>query len=89
MRHNICITGDRDFSVSGAVTLTSRQPTIAAAKALREAGAPDSDLIRVSWSGSPFQVTIGRAIGYRPSLAAQAAGRSGATSVHSHFGHRA
>jgi hypothetical protein len=79
LQHLISVSGERDYSVTGAVTLTSRQPVIDAASALVASGAAKpSDTIRVDWrEGTPFQVNINRVLGYRPSLAAQSVGRSG------------
>jgi hypothetical protein len=48
MQHRIRVTGDR---VSGAVTLTSDEPIIAAARALIESGASPSDILRVDTGG--------------------------------------
>jgi hypothetical protein len=81
---------DRDrWNVSGAVSVeNSKTPTVDAVKALIAAGsAKPSDSIRVQWQGVPFTASVGSIAAYRPSDAAKAAGRSGATSIPSHFGH--
>jgi hypothetical protein len=48
VQHRIHISGEREFDVTGAVTLTSHEPVIAAARALREAGADEHDIIFVT-----------------------------------------
>jgi hypothetical protein len=77
------------WSVSGAVSIAnSRTPTADAAKALvADCCARPNDSIRVQWQGSPFVASVAAVLAYRPSPARQSAQRSGATSVHSHFGH--
>jgi hypothetical protein len=77
------------WSVSGAVAIEhSRLPTVDAASALVAIGnASPKDSIRVEWQGSPFVASVAAVRNYRPSLARRAAERSGATSLHSHFGH--
>jgi hypothetical protein len=62
-----CVTvepADKGFSVRGAVSIPStKAPVVDAAKALREAGAPDGDILLVSGSCvSVLPVTIGAAL---------------------------
>jgi hypothetical protein len=89
-RHRITITGERDFSVSGAINIAStRHPVQDATKALKAAGAKDQDLIVVGASPvSISPVSVAAVLAYTPSQARLATARSGATSVHSHFGHQ-
>ena len=86
MQHVIRLTGEREYLVTGAVSLTSRQPVVDAVKALVESGnAKPSDTIRVNWAeGTPFTVRVNRLLDYRPSDARRAVDRSGA--LHHHFG---
>jgi hypothetical protein len=89
-QHRISITGERDFSVTGAVRIAStRHPIIDAAKALKAAGARDTDTIVANCSSVSVQpVRVAAVLAYKPSEARQATQRSGAGSVHSHFGHQ-
>jgi hypothetical protein len=64
MQRRIHVDGER---VTGAVTLTSPKPIIAAAAALKAADAADSDTIVCSCpSVTVSPITVGAALGFRP-----------------------
>jgi hypothetical protein len=78
MIRRIELTGDAgQYSVAGAVAIPfSRHPVVDAARALRSAGAKDSDTIRAAWSGTPITANVGAVCDYRPSPARQATERT-------------